>query len=132
MVNIELGHKYISDYNSKFNLENYQKIIESLNLDQYEKVCLIDNYNKPLNLNLEQYISELRSFNVNIYFESDFVDCDYLFEDLKRFLVTESFKKENKKVVFFLKDSIKIPLKTNISGRTIIHCPIVSNFIVEL
>lgn len=126
MVNIELGHKYTSDYNSKFNVEKYSKIIESLNLDSYEKVCLIDDYNKPLNLDLKQYISELESFNVNVFFESNFVNCDYLFEDLKEFLVTESFLKDNKKVTFFLKDSTKIPLKTNLSGRNVLHCPILT------
>lgn len=107
---IEICHIYADETFSDIHLESFnifKKILKEKNIEKYSLKILIDNFHADFNHNsfMENLINEISNNNININliaFEKDFNHLKSKTLELfnKDDLYIESFRKDNKKVLF--------------------------------
>lgn len=135
MVSIEIGHRYadadISEEQIK-GISIFKSIEKKLVNENYSVKILIDDLH--INENIFNEVEYIDFFNKNgvkidiLDYEKSFISCAdkvMTFFD-KNKLKLESFRKENKKVLFYSVDNKKIPIKIIYKDREKYTCIMLS------
>lgn len=118
-VNIEFSHIYSHESfgpEQIQSIEQLKEVIRENKLDDYSTTILIDDYHSPNNeIDYLALVDQIKNHKIHV----DFIAFESKFCNLVNELIcslpsscikTENFKSSKKKVVFFKKNNVKIPL----------------------